>query len=41
MFVCPNFRGPSIDIYDYPAGGTHIEDIEAALEFSFGSAIRP
>ncbi len=39
--ICPNFRGPSVDIYDYPAGGTRIEHIKSGLEFPFGSVISP
>jgi hypothetical protein len=39
--ICPNFRGPSVDIYDYPAGGARVEHIKAGLEFPFGSVISP
>lgn len=39
--ICPNFRGPSVDVYDYPAGGTRVDHIKAGLEFPFGSAISP
>jgi hypothetical protein len=39
--ICPNLRGPSVDIYDYPAGGARVEHIKAGLEFPFGSVISP